>query len=135
MKKGIAILELILFLFILVGLVWTRFGDSLSDSFGLEMNTTNVMRSAGISIAILIRIAQIFSFIRGKKVAKLRFQIMALGLYLVMISTYLFEFLKWNIYVGMYTHFTIILLIPMFLGIIRILLVEKQTNLKKAFTQ
>ncbi len=136
MKRTITILEIILLVFILYAFAWGRFDGKLSTPFYFELTPIRVLINIGITVAVIFRVFQLIKLARTGSSASLKLQLMALGIYLLMIGTDLFMFIKWNIYANMYFYATAILLTPVFLGVLTTIKNEKiKRNPNKTYKQ
>lgn len=128
MKKITAILEIILLLFILYGFAWACFDDKMSNPFSREVSLFRVLISVGLAAAIGFRVYQLlFLIIRGKSINS-KLQLVALGLYLIMILPDLYSFILWNIYGDECFYMTIVLFTPVILGVVSIIGNERDTR-------
>lgn len=132
MKKVVAILEIMLLFFILHGFAWACFDDKMSNPFSREVSLFRVLISVGLLAAVGYRVFQLLFLIIRERSINSKLQLVALGLYLIMILPDLYFFISWNIYGDEYFYMTMTLLAPLILGIISILGSERK---KRNFQQ
>ncbi len=131
MKKTTAILEIILLLFILYAFAWACFDDKMSNPFSREVSLFRVLISVGLAAAISYRVYQLlFLIITGRSINS-KLQLVALGLYLIMILPDLYSFIIWNIYGEEYFYMTMILAAPVIFGMISIIASKKRSLQQK----
>ncbi len=128
MKKITAILEIGLLLFILYLFGWARYDELNSIPFATQPSFLRVLNSIGLAAAIAFRVYQLlFLIIRGKSINS-KLQLVALGLYLIMILPDLYSFILWNIYGDEYFFVTVILFAPVIFGMNSIIGNERKTR-------
>jgi hypothetical protein len=129
MKKVVAILEIILLLFILYGFAWACFDDKISNPFSREVSLFRVLISVGLVAVLGYRVFQLlFLIIRGRSINS-KLQLVALGLYLIMILPDLYSFISLNVYGDEYFYVTVILFTPIIIGVISILGRERKKGI------
>lgn len=118
-----------LLFFILCGFAWACFDNKISNPFSREVSFFRVLISVGLVAVLGFRVFQLlFLIIRGRSINS-KLQLVALGLYLIMILPDLYFFISRNIYGDEYFYMTMTLLAPLILGIISILGSERKKGI------